>query len=111
LNRGEHLPFAVSENGPREGTKDLPRRDPDAGQRSIDPTSPGGRAYERNLREERRRREELRELARRGLSSPEIRDRYRRDHPFERAVSDDELAEISDGAAKLTSRRSRGRAD
>jgi hypothetical protein len=84
----------MSENGPREGTKDLPRRPPDAAHRSVDPDSPSGRAYARLGRQEARRRSELAELLRGGLSAEATAARYGHDHPLEREVSPDELAAL-----------------
>jgi hypothetical protein len=81
----------VSENGPREGTKDLPRRNPESGQRSVDPNSPSGRAYRRLARSEQRRRTEIAELVRAGLSFDAIVARYAQDHPAEREVTADEV--------------------
>jgi hypothetical protein len=90
----------MSENGPREGTKDLPRRDPASGQRSLDPDSPAGRAYQAHSRLERRRREILRDLAREGLTPEEIVVRYARDHPSERPVTLTEVVAVLTMAAQ-----------
>ncbi|HTW40170.1 MAG TPA: hypothetical protein VMF04_04865 [Thermoplasmata archaeon] len=81
----------MSENGPREGTKDLPRRDPESGLRSVEADSASGRAYDLHAREERRRRDSLRDLIAQGLSPEEIVTRYGRDHPLERAVTVSEV--------------------
>lgn len=81
----------MSENGPREGTKDLPRRHPEAGHRSVDPDSPAGLAYARLARAEARRREEIRELQDHGLSGAALIAEYGRRHPMERPVSPDEI--------------------
>jgi len=77
----------MSENGPREGTRDLPRRSPEAGHRAVDPRSPSGIAYDRLARRERRRREEIRQLIRSGLQFEAIAERYAQDHPLERDVT------------------------
>jgi hypothetical protein len=81
----------MSENGPREGTRDLPRRDPDAGHRSVDPNSPSGVAYARLARRDQRRRAEIRALVDSGLSVEEVAARYAREHPLEREVTTDEV--------------------
>src|SRR5208282_2072553 len=47
---------AMSENGPREGTKDLPRSGPDAGRRAVDGGSAAGAVYQSISRRARRRR-------------------------------------------------------
>jgi hypothetical protein len=85
----------VSENGPREGTKDLPRRNPEAGHRSADANSPSGRAYARLARSERRRRTEILSLLEAGLSPEMVRDRYAREHPAEREVTMDEIRALT----------------
>ncbi len=81
----------MSENGPREGTRDLPKRDRDAGYRAIDPGTPAGTAYAALGRAARRRREELLDLVRQGLSSPRIVEIYRVAHPLEPVVTSDEI--------------------
>jgi hypothetical protein len=84
----------VSENGPREGTKDLPRRPPEAGHRGVDPDSTTGIAYSRLARTEKRRRDELEELARSGLPFHEIASRYAASHPLERDVTPEEIGTL-----------------
>ncbi|MGP8071669.1 MAG: hypothetical protein ACLPZM_00860 [Thermoplasmata archaeon] len=84
----------MSENGPREGTRDLPRRSPDAGHRAVDPHSPSGVAYDRLARRERRRREEIRQLVLTGLSFETIVARYAQEHPLERDVTREEVRAI-----------------
>ncbi len=81
----------MSENGPREGTRDLPRRDRDAGSRAVDPSSPAGRMYAAMERAARRRRDELLELARRGLSVQRVAELYEIAHPLEPKVTAEEL--------------------
>ena len=81
----------MSENGPREGTRDLPRRDPDAGHRSVAPGSPSGVAYASLAKRVRRRREEVLALHRSGLSFEAVATRYNRDHPLERAMTAEEV--------------------
>ncbi len=85
----------MSENGPREGTRDLPKRDRDAGHRSVDPDSPAGLAYARLGRAAQRRRDELLELVRRGLSPARVAEEYGTAHPLEPAVSIDEVRAIA----------------
>ncbi len=82
----------MSENGPREGTRDLPRRHPEAGHRVVDRNSPSGVAYDRLARRERRRREEILQLVRAGLSFEAIATRYASDHPLERDVTREEVS-------------------
>ncbi len=84
----------MSENGPREGTRDLPRRDPEAGRRGVDAGSLTGAAYDTVGRQQRRRVREVLELAREGLSAEEVVRRYGRDHPTERPPTVDEVEEI-----------------
>ena len=81
----------MSENGPREGTRDLPRRDRDAGSRSIDPETPAGVAYAALGRAARRRRDELLALVRQGVSAPQIAELYRVAHPLEPTVTPEEI--------------------
>lgn len=84
----------MSENGPREGTRDLPRRDPEAGRRGVDAGSLTGAAYDTHGRQQRRRTRDVLELAREGLSPEEVVRRYGRDHPTERPPTVGEVAEI-----------------
>ncbi len=86
---------SMSENGPREGTRDLPRRDRDAGHRTIDPGSPAGVAYAALGRSARRRREELRELVREGNPLPRVVELYRTAHPLEPAVTRAEIRALT----------------
>jgi len=85
----------MSENGPREGTKDLPKRDRDSGHRAVDPGSPAGRAYGALGRAARRRREELLTLLHRGLSASRVTELYQAAHPLEPVVTLDELRALS----------------
>jgi hypothetical protein len=85
----------MSENGPREGTRDLPKRDRDAGQRAVDPDTPAGMAYAALGRANRRRRDELLDLVRQGLSASRIVESYRSAHPLEPLVTPDELRALS----------------
>ena len=90
-----YLDRMVSENGPREGTRDLPQRDRDAGHRAVDPTSPAGRTYAAIGRAARRRREELLELARQGLSVQRVVELYQLAHPLEPKVTTEEVRALS----------------
>lgn len=85
----------MSENGPREGTRDLPKRDRDAGHRAVDPRTPAGKAYAALSRAALRRREELTELVRQGLSAERIVEAYRIEHPLEPAVTTDEVLALA----------------
>ncbi|MGA8664528.1 MAG: hypothetical protein WB809_05635 [Thermoplasmata archaeon] len=93
----------MSENGPREGTRDLPRRSPEAGHRAVDPHSPTGIAYDRLARRQRRRLAEILGMVRSGLSFEVIVAQYGRDHPIERDVTEEEFraAEGKDGSAPV----------
>jgi hypothetical protein len=85
----------MSENGPREGTRDLPKRDRDAGARAVDPESPAGRAYTSLGRAARRRREELLGLIEQGIPVPRIAELYRTAHPLEPTVTADEIRALA----------------
>jgi hypothetical protein len=82
----------MSENGPREGTRDLPRPGPDSGRRSVEPDSPAGVAYATLSRSLRRRRAELVDFLEAGRTPTEAARAYEADHPLEAAVSREELA-------------------
>lgn len=81
----------MSENGPREGTRDLPKRDREAGHRAVDPATPAGKAYAALSRAARRRREELFELVHQGLSAERIVEVYQGAHPLEPTVTVGEI--------------------
>jgi len=81
----------MSENGPREGTRDMARPGPDAGRRSVESDSPAGIAYSSLARSLRRRREELRALAEAGRSEAAIAESYQKEHPLEPVVTFDEV--------------------
>jgi hypothetical protein len=81
----------VSENGPREGTRDLPRRSPEAGQRAPDEGSSAGTAYRRLSKSLRRRRAELVALASSGDSPSTIAKSYESVHPLEPVVTKEEI--------------------
>jgi len=81
----------MSENGPREGSRDLPKRDRDAGHRSVALGTPAGDAYASLGRANRRRRDELLGLLREGVPAPDVSSRYARAHPLEAEVTPDEI--------------------
>jgi len=85
----------MSENGPREGTRDLPKRDRDAGARAVDPGSPAGLAYAALRRATRRRQEELIELLDQGLTPQRAAEQYAAHHPLEPTVTTDEVRALS----------------
>lgn len=87
----------MSENGPREGTRDLPKRDRDAGHRAVEPGSPAGRAYAAVRQAARRRREELLELVRQDLTDERISELYRAAHPLEPLVTTREIRAVARG--------------
>ena len=84
----------MSENGPREGTRDLPRSGPEAGRRAVDDDSTAGAAYSALQRQIRRRRDELLDLLRSGLSDPAAAAQYSRLHPLEHEVTPEEVAAL-----------------
>jgi hypothetical protein len=81
----------VSENGPREGTRDLPRPPPEAGRRAVAEDSPAGIAYSALERSLRRRRGDLVALIESGASPSAVAKAYESDHPLEPAVTPDEI--------------------
>ncbi|MGA8276158.1 MAG: hypothetical protein WB789_08525 [Thermoplasmata archaeon] len=82
----------MSENGPREGTRDLPRSGAEAGRRAVDSNSASGAAYEAITRRARRRQEEIIALVHSGLPIEGVAASYTRDHPLEREVTPSEVA-------------------
>jgi hypothetical protein len=92
----------VSENGPREGSRDLPRRSPEAGHRAPDEDSLAGAAYKKLSKSLRRRRAELVTLAEAGAEPADIAKSYESEHPLEPVVSAQEI--------ELAVRDARGRA-
>jgi hypothetical protein len=100
------LESSMSENGPREGTKDLPRRDPESGHRTVEPGSPSGRAYRLHARQERERLDSIRELGALGLAAEEIAARYEQDHPLERELTAGEVRAILDAPSPSPKHRS-----
>jgi len=97
----------MSENGPREGTRDLPRGSPEAGHRAPDENSPAGAAYGRLSKSLRRRRAELVALAEAGAERRDIAKSYECLHPLEPTVTQDEIALAVSEAATRASRRTR----
>jgi len=89
----------LSENGPREGTRELPKRSPDAGYRAVDEGSAAGAAYNQLVLSLRRRRAELVALAMAGLAEAEITRTYGANHPLEPSVSAREI-EVAVRAAR-----------
>jgi hypothetical protein len=87
----------VSENGPREGTRDLPRPGHEAGRRAVDDDSPAGVAYGSLSRSLRRRRAELAALVEAGATATTAAAAYQADHPLEPEVT---LAEVESAAAE-----------
>ena len=86
---------SMSENGPREGTRDLPKRDREAGFRAVDPRTPAGIAYAEIGRAARRRRDELLELVRQGLPAARIAALYQAAHPLELPVTAEEIRSLA----------------
>ncbi len=84
----------MSENGPREGTRDLPRSGPEAGRRAVDQDSASGAAYQAISRRAARRRQEILTLVRSGLSIEGAARAYTRDHPLEKEVTASEVAVV-----------------
>jgi hypothetical protein len=82
----------MSENGPREGTRDLPRPGPDAGRRAVTSDSPAGAAYSSISKSLRRRRAELVAMMQDGGTADSVALAYQTDHPLEPAVTADEIA-------------------
>lgn len=81
----------MSENGPREGTRDLPRPAPEAGRRAVESDSPAGVAYGSLSRSLRRRRAELVALAEAGGTPSAVANAYQTEHPLEPEVSAEEV--------------------
>ncbi len=81
----------MSENGPREGTRDLPRRNPEAGHRAVEENSPAGVAYRKLSRSLQRRRDELADLADGAGPPAAIAEAYESAHPLEPPVSPTEI--------------------
>jgi hypothetical protein len=97
----------VSENGPREGTRDLPRPGPDAGRRAVEGDSSAGVAYGSLARALRRRRSELVALVEAGETYSAAAESYRARHPLEPDVTSEE---VEAAVASLKARTARRRA-
>jgi hypothetical protein len=97
----------MSENGPREGTRDLPRRDPEARYRTVDEAGAAGAEYRKVAQSLRRRRAELLALAAAGGTPSTIASQYQADHPLEAPVSARE-AQVALEAARAQRSSSRG---
>jgi hypothetical protein len=87
----------VSENGPREGTRDLPRPGPDAGHRTVDEDSVAGAAYGTLSRSLRRRRAELLALLEASGAADTVAASYGARHPLEPRVTPDEIEAAAAG--------------
>ena len=85
----------MSENGPREGTRDLPKRDRDAGYRGVEPGTQMDTAYAALGRAAARRREELLELVRQGHPPHRIVELYQSAHPLELPISLNEIRALT----------------
>jgi hypothetical protein len=81
----------MSENGPREGTRDLPRSGPESRRRAVTADSPAGQAYGSISKSLRRRRAELVALIEAGETPPAAARSYQTDHPLEPIVTLDEI--------------------
>lgn len=93
----------MSENGPREGTRDLPRPGPEAGRRAVDSNSHAGVAYRSLSRSIRRRRAELVALMEAGGTATSAAKSYRSAHPLEPEVTVDEVkTAVAEARAKVT---------
>ena len=91
----------MSENGPREGTRDLPRPGPEASRRAVEDDSPAGAAYAAISRSLLRRRAELAALAGEGRTPRDVARAYRAEHPLEPAVT---VAEVEAAVAGVKAR-------
>jgi hypothetical protein len=93
----------VSENGPREGTRDLPRPGPDAGHRTVDEDSVAGAAYGTLSRSLRRRRAELLALMDTRGTADTAASVYGTRHPLEPRVTPEEIeAVLAEAKTRLT---------
>jgi hypothetical protein len=93
----------MSENGPREGTRDLPHRDPDARYRAVDGSSAAGVVYQNLAQWRRRRRAELLALAAAGGTLASIAAAYQASHPLEPQVSAREITAAVEEARTASS--------
>ena len=88
----------MSENGPREGTRDLPRPGPEVGRRAVEADSPAGVAYGSLSRSIRRRRAELVALVESGETASAAARSYQAEHPLEPEVTVAEVEAAVDEA-------------
>jgi hypothetical protein len=95
----------VSENGPREGTRDLPRSHPEAGRRAVTADSAAGVAYGSIAKSLRRRRDELAAMVEQGRSPREAAAAYQADHPLEPPVATEEIEAAISTRKRAASRR------
>jgi hypothetical protein len=99
----EHSWSAMSENGPREGTRDLPRPGPDSGRRAVTEDSPAGVAYGSISKSLRRRRAELVAMMEAGGTASTVARSYKAEHPLEPAVTEEEIfAALADAKIAVT---------
>ena len=94
----------MSENGPREGARDLPRPGPEVGRRGVEADSPAGVAYGSLSRSLRRRRAELVALVESGETVSAAARSYQAEHPLEPEVT---VAEVDAAVAEAKSRAAR----
>jgi hypothetical protein len=97
----------MSENGPREGTRDLPRPGPETGRRAVEEDSTAGIAYGSLARSMSRRRSELVALMEAGGTVSTVAQAYEARHPLEPPVSAEEIHAAVAEAATLRARKSR----
>jgi hypothetical protein len=98
-------PDSLSENGPREGTRDLPRSGPETGHRAVEADSPAGVAYDQLAQSLRRRRAELAALMESGRTASDVARSYQADHPLEPVVTLEEIATAVDEAQAARRKR------
>ena len=97
----------MSENGPREGTRDLPRPGPDSGRRAVTEDSPAGVAYGSISKSLRRRRAELVAMMETGGTASTVARSYKAEHPLEPAVTEEEIfAALADSKIRTTNPKS-----
>jgi hypothetical protein len=82
----------MSENGPREGTRDLPRPGAEAGRRAVTEDSSAGQAYGSISKSLRRRRSELAAMIGAGGTAASVARAYEAEHPLEPVVTADEVS-------------------
>ncbi|MGA8303831.1 MAG: hypothetical protein WA691_10055 [Thermoplasmata archaeon] len=97
----------MSENGPREGTRDLPRPGPETGRRTVDEDSTAGIAYGSIARSMRRRRSELVALMEAGGTVATAAQAYASGHPLEPHVTTEEIDAAVAEAQAFRARKAR----